>query len=291
VTGRSSRPVVHSLTALAIAASLTAPSSAQQPSRDPRLNAALASLTPQRPGTVDAYVVVAALDADPVFGREAREAGRVLARRFDAAGRTIVLATDEGASKADAPMSQQGLTLALRRVAELMDRKEDVLVLYSTSHGEPDAGLVYNDRHGTESLIEPPKLAGMLRSLGIQNRLIILQACFSGQFVPALSDPNTIVVTAAAADRSSFGCGSGNDWTYFGDALINHAFRQPLPLDVQLRRAAILIAAAEARDDLTPSNPQVSTGSKTAAWLSRLDEREPKSTTEPVGQTVLGLGK
>ena len=37
-------------------------------------------------GVVDAYVVVAALDADPVFNREAREAGRVLARRFDAAG-------------------------------------------------------------------------------------------------------------------------------------------------------------------------------------------------------------
>jgi len=64
-----------------------------------------------------------------------------------------------------------------------------------------------------------------------------------------------------------------------------------LPLDVQLRRAAILIAAAEARDELTPSNPQVSIGSNTGVWLSKLDEREPKSTTEPVGQTVLGLGK
>jgi hypothetical protein len=140
-------------------------------------------------------------------------------------------------------------------------------------------------------LIEPSQLAGMLKSLGIQNRLIILQACFAGQFVSALKDSNTIVVTAAAADRSSFGCGSGNDWTYFGDALINHAFRQPLPLDIQLRRAAILIAAAEARDDLTPSNPQVSIGSNTAAWVSELDEREPKSTSDPVGQTVLGLGK
>jgi hypothetical protein len=188
-------------------------------------------------------------------------------------------------------MSPEGLTRALRRVAELMDRREDVLVLYSTSHGEPNAGLLYDDRHGDVRLIEPRQLAAMLKSLGVQNRLIILQACFSGQFVPALKDANTIVVTAAAADRPSFGCGSGNDWTYFGDALINHAFRQPLPLDVQLRRATILIAAAEARDDLTPSNPQVSIGSNTAAWASKLDEREPKTTSEPVGQTVLGLGK
>ena len=281
------------LSALSLAGLVIAPLSAQQPQPvgDPRLERALTSLKPQRPGIVDAFVVVAALDGDRVFGREAREAGRVLARRFDAAGHTIVLAADEGVSTADAPISPQGLIRALDHVAELMDRKEDVLVLYSTSHGEPNAGLVYNDRHGDVRLIEPPQLAGMLKSLGIQNRLIILQACFAGQFVSALKDSNTIVVTAAAADRSSFGCGSGNDWTYFGDALINHAFRQPLPLDIQLRRAAILIAAAEARDDLTPSNPQVSIGSNTAAWVSKLDEREPKSTSDPVGQTVLGLGK
>ena len=54
--------------------------------------AAIAKLQPQRPGVVDAYVVVAALDADPVFNREAREAGRVLSNRFDARGRTLVLA-------------------------------------------------------------------------------------------------------------------------------------------------------------------------------------------------------
>ena len=256
-----------------------------------RLSAALDALKPQRPGVVDAFVVVVALDGDPVFSREAREAGRVLAARFDAAGHTIVLANDEGASKADAPGSPQNLSLALARAAELMDRNEDVLVLYSTSHGEPDTGLVYKDLQRGGGIISPARLAGMLNSLGLRNRLLILQACFSGQFVPALKGPGTIVVTAAAADRSSFGCQAGNDWTFFGDALVNHAFRQPLPLDIQLQRASALIAAAEGRERLTPSNPQVNTGSDTAGWLSRLEEREPKSTSEPVGQSVLGLGK
>jgi hypothetical protein len=256
-----------------------------------RLTAALDALKPQRPGVVDAYVVVVALDGDPVFSREAREAGRVLASRFDAAGHTIVLANDEGGSKADAPGSPQSLSLALARVAELMDRNEDVLVLYSTSHGEPDAGLVYKDLQRGGGLISPARLAGMLGSLGFRNRLLILQACFSGQFVPALKSPATIVVTAAAADRSSFGCQAGNDWTFFGDALVNHAFRQPLPLDVQLQRASTLIAAAEGREQLTPSNPQVNTGSDSSRWLSHLDEREPTTISDPVGQSVLGLGK
>ena len=264
---------------------------AEQLAERRRLDAALARIQAQRPGTVDAYVVVVALDGDPVFNREAREAGRVLANRFDAAGRTIVLANDEGASKGDAPGSPQSLELALAHVAELMDRSEDVLVLYSTSHGEPNSGLIYKDLLRGAGVITPARLADDLKSLGIRNRLLILQACFSGQFVPALKDANSIVVTAAAADRSSFGCGAGNDWTYFGDALINHAFRQPLPLDAQLRRAAILIGAAEDRDQLTPSNPQVSTGADSAKWLRRLEEREPKTTSDPVGQSVLGLGK
>jgi len=264
---------------------------AEQLAEHRRLDAALDRLQPQRPGTVDAYVVVVALDGDPVFNREAREAGRVLASRFDAAGRTVVLANDEGGSKGDAPGSPQSLEIALARVAELMDRNEDVLVLYSTSHGEPNSGLIYKDLLRGAGVISPARLADDLKSLGIRNRLLILQACFSGQFVPVLKDPNSIVVTAAAADRSSFGCGAGNDWTYFGDALINHAFRQPLPLDAQLRRAAILIGAAEDRDKLTPSNPQVNTGADSAKWLSQLEQREPKTTSDPVGQSVLGLGR
>lgn len=264
---------------------------AQQLAEHRRIDSALAALKPQRPGIVDAYVVVVALDGDPVFSREAREAGRVLASRFDAAGHTIVLANDEGDQKADAPGSPQTLELALARVAELMDRDEDVLVLYSTSHGEPGSGLVYKDLRRGGGLISPARLADVLKSLGIKNRLLILQACFSGQFVPELKDRSSIVVTAAAADRSSFGCQAGNDWTFFGDALINHAFRQPLPLDIQLRRAMVLIGAAEDRDKLEPSNPQVSVGSETAKWLGSLEAREPKSTSEPVGQSALGLGK
>ena len=130
-----------------------------------------------------------------------------------------------------------------------------------------------------------------LTSLGFKNRLLILQACFSGQFVPALKDANAIIVTAAAADRSSFGCEAGNDWTFFGDALINHALRQPLPLAIQLQRATALISAAEDREKLEPSNPQVNVGSDAAKWLGKLEEREPKSTSDPVGQSVLGLGK
>ena len=262
----------------------------QQLAEHRRISAALDSLKPQRPGVVDAYIVVVALDSDPVFSREAREAGRVLASRFDAAGRTIVLANDEGESKADAPGSPHTLALALARVAELMDRNEDVLVLYSTSHGVPDQGLVYKDVERGAGIISPERLEALLDPLDFKNRLLILQACYSGQFVPALRSEGTVVVTAAAQDRSSFGCQAGNDWTLFGDALINHAMRQPLPLDLQLRRATALIAAAEEKAGLLASNPQVVMGSTTSGWLTALDAREPKVASSPVGAPIPGLG-
>jgi len=263
---------------------------AQQLAEHRRIDAVLTGLKPQRPGVIDAYVIVIALDGDPVFSREAREAGRVLANRFDAVGRTIVLANDEGADKAGAPGSPHTLALALARDAELMDRNEDVLVLYSTSHGVPNQGLVYKDLQRGVGIIAPPRLAQLLDPLGLRNRLIMLQACFSGQFVPALRTPGTVVVTAAAEDRSSFGCQAGNDWTLFGDALINHALRQPLPFDVQLKRATVLISTAEDKAGLQASNPQISMGSETAGWLAALDSRAPKIASSPVGQPIPGLG-
>lgn len=249
-----------------------------------RMDGALARLQPQRPGIVDAYVIVAALDADPVFGREAREAGRVLSSRFDAEGRTVVLASDEGGDKADAAATPAGLARALGKVASVMNRDEDVLVLYTTSHGSPHAGLNFRDPKRGEAVIAPSQLSAMLAQPGFKNRLIILQACFSGQFVPALAAPRTVVATAASSMKSSFGCSAGNDWTFFGYAFINQAMRQPDTFVRQFRRALVTILGWEQRLGYEPSSPQISVGNDTAAWLAALDAREPKTPSAPVGR-------
>jgi hypothetical protein len=82
-----------------------------------RLDRALDSLQRQRPGTIDAYVVAVALDSDPVFGREAREAGQVLSRRYGAAGRSITLAGPDGRGAGLPRGSLSSLTIALARIA------------------------------------------------------------------------------------------------------------------------------------------------------------------------------
>lgn len=244
-----------------------------------RMSAALAALKPERRGVVDAYVVVAGLDSDAVFGREAREAGRVLSRRFDAAGRTIVMAAED-----TAPATPDNLAIALARVGELAG-EEDAVVLYTTSHGSAQEGITFNDRARGRGAISPARLEAMLDDAGIRNRLVIVSACYSGIFVPRLADDRSVVISAAAADRSSFGCSPGNDWTYFGDALVNKALRRAQPLNAVFEEARAAVAEWEVADKSTPSKPQISIGKDVGTWLGPLEARMPKATTAPVGRS------
>jgi hypothetical protein len=246
------------------------------------LDAALEALEPQRSGTVDAYVLTVALDSDPVFGREAREAGRVLARRYGAAGRMVTLASADGRGTVLPRGTPTSLTLALAHIAELMDPAEDVLVLYTTSHGTPE-GLAYHYGDSGYGLVSPLRLRSVLAELGIQRRILMLSACYSGVFVPYVAGPDTAVVTAASAERTSFGCRAENDWTFFGDALVNNALRKPQELAAAADEARSAIAGWEASFALEPSQPQVVIGDGVARWLPALEADLPHDPGAPVG--------
>jgi len=286
--------MMRRLTLVAVVLLALGPASARAPQAaedERRLAAALSVLKPQRPGIADAFVIVAALDSDPVFGREAREAGRVLARRFDGEGRTLILAEDEGDDRAAAAGTPNHLAMALSGAAALMDRDEDVLVLYTTSHGSPRAGIDYKHPVYGAGVVTPAQLAAMLAGHGIRNRLIILQACFSGQFIPALAAPRTVVATAASSMNSSFGCSAHNDWTFFGHALINQAMRKPDTFARQFRRALVTIIGWEKKLGIEPSNPQISIGKETGPWLAALDARAGAVPSAPVGRPPSELGE
>ena len=255
-----------------------------------RLESALRLLAPQRPGTVDAYVIAIALDTDPVFGREAREAGEVLERRFDAARRTIVLAGTPDEAERPTPRGSPGsLSRALSRIAELMDEQEDVLVLYSTTHGTP-LGLTYRDGDRETATITPKQMRSLLDQNNMQNRLLIISACYSGIFIPGLQTTNSVIVTAASRDRTSFGCIADNDWTFFGDAMINHALRKPQSLGAAYAEAAALVTEWERRFEVTPSLPRIFLGAASARWLTALERRMPRTATRPVGRPAVESG-
>ncbi|HYD11599.1 MAG TPA: C13 family peptidase [Allosphingosinicella sp.] len=252
-----------------------------------KLDRALRALLPQRAGTVDAYVISIALDSDPVFGREARVAGDVLGARYGARGRTIVLAGSDGNAASALPRgTPERLAMALARIAELIDRNEDVVVVYTTSHGTP-FGIIYHDADNGYGAISPNRLREIFDRTGIRNRLLILSACYSGVFVPRLQSDTTAIVTAASSERSSFGCVADNDWTFFGDAMINHALRKPQPLRAAFTEAKALITSWEAQFPVRPSEPQVSIGAGAERWLAALDRRLPPAASQPVGRPAV----
>jgi Peptidase C13 family len=253
-----------------------------------KLSAALAKIAPQRKGVVDAYVVVIGLDSDPVFKKETAEVLNVLQRRFGATARSIRLAAGSGIDAKDAPQgSPANLAIALASIAKKMDVNEDVLVFYSTSHGSKELGLVYRDGEEGFGMIAPARLKLLLDELNFKRRILLLSACYSGIFVPELADDNSVVVTAASSSRPSFGCTPGNDWTFFGDALINNAMRKSQPMTKAAEEATGLISMWEAKLGLQASNPQVSIGDDTAKWLTALEMQMPAAETPKVGRPAI----
>ncbi len=252
-----------------------------------RLTRALNDLSAQRPGIVDAYVVTIALDSDPVFAREAREAGRVLSRRYDGAGRMLTLAGPDG-TQDDLPRgSIESLLVSFAHIAEVMDTDEDVLVLYTTSHGNR-LGLAYHYGDTGYGVLSPARLKSALEEVGITRRILLISACYSGVFVPALASADTAILTAAADQRNSFGCEPQNDWTFYGDALINRAMRQPVPLSEVARAANRTVAEWETSRRLLASLPQTAIGAGVSSWLPSLEARMPQAASAPVGRPAIG---
>ncbi len=249
------------------------------------MNDALAKLRPERPGVSDAYVVAVGMDSDGVFGRETAETARVLSRRYDGEGRTITLANGTGSNDATMPDAHPDhLGAALARIGEIINKDEDVLVLYVTTHGHWATGLSYRDGERASGNIAPARLATLLTEAGIKNRLIILSACFSGVFIPALQNETTVTMTAASSEKTSFGCRAENDWTFFGDALINNAMRQPGLTGNAFAAARSLISQWEIAERLDPSNPQVDIGVNAMVWMDKLDARVPRTASPKVGR-------
>jgi hypothetical protein len=156
-------------------------------------------------------------------------------------------------------------------------------VLYTTSHGN-DLGLAYHYGDSGYGVLSPPKLKAALAEAGIARRVLILSACYSGVFVPALASPDTAILTAAASTRSSFGCVAENDWTFYGDALINRALRQPVALEEAAQMAGRSVAAWESKARFLASLPQVSIGAGAKGWLPQIEAQMPRAASKPVGR-------
>lgn len=234
---------------------------------------ALNALQPQRPGVTDLYVVGFAGDAsDEVFRNETLYLRQLFEQRFDARGRVVTLVNnpDNLGEQPYAPLATyDNLYDTLAAIGKRMDRKEDALLLFVTTHGTEDHTLYVQVDQNEEDFISPQDLRQALDDAGIGNRIIVLSACYSGGFIPALRSPNTLILTAARADRPSFGCGNTSNATYFGQAwLIDAMNRSDDPL-AAFDMARTAITAREQQEGELPSLPQQSLGKRIAPVLAR----------------------
>lgn len=233
---------------------------------------ALSGLTPQRPGELDVYVIAASLWGDPVFEREAEQSAEILRDHFAAQGRSIILSAGGQGDRRYPAASPDNLAAAIGQVGALADPNEDLVVVFITTHGQPDGGAVIREHNRMAGVLRPNNLRDMLASANIHNRIVIVSACFSGAFIAPLMDDNTIVLTAAAPDRSSFGCQPQREWTFFGDAYFNRSVRGGASLLAAFDQAKRLIEQWEREQNLSPpSNPQRYVGSHAADMLRRAE--------------------
>lgn len=228
------------------------------------------------------FLGVAGASYQDVFRSEVERIKEQFDTRFGTLGRSMMLVNNP-ATRTEIPIaSKHSIEMALRRMGQQMNRESDVLFLYMTSHGLPNQFEMENAPLDLTQ-VDPKWLRETLDASGIRWRVIVISSCFSGSFVPALQNDNTLIITASAADRQSFGCTNEADYTYFGRAFFDQAMREQNSIETAFSQAQKTVSQWETAQGFEPSEPQWSMGKNMELMLPQLEQRlfPPKAVATP----------
>ena len=218
------------------------------------------------------FMGVAGASYQDVFRSEIERIKEQFDTRFAMMGRSVALINND-ASTEELPMATPvSIKRALNRIGASMNRDSDVLFLYMTSHGLINQFELSNEPIAMDA-INPKWLRETLDASGIRWRVIVISSCYSGSFIPALQSPDTLIITAAAADRESFGCTNEADYTYFGRAFFDEAMRENSTLKTAFEQAAKTVAKWESAQGFTASEPQWRLGENMKLMLPQLEKK------------------
>ena len=222
-----------------------------------RIDGALAAIGHETSPVAQAFFLgFAGVGEQKVFAQEIGLASRVIGERYASGARRLSLINDQRDLEGAPLATVTGLKYALLGLGSRMNLERDVLFLSISSHGTADPAIAVSNSQLPLQDLTPDDLADALRESGIKWRVLIISACYAGGFIDSLKDPQTIVIAAAAADRSSFGCSNDSDLTYFGEAFYRDALPAAGSLRAAFDTAKAAIAARERREHVTPSDPQ-----------------------------------
>ncbi|MEM7432068.1 MAG: C13 family peptidase [Pseudomonadota bacterium] len=194
-----------------------------------------------------------------VFGSEVRFAEDRVSQVFGTEGRSLVLAADIDRVDSAPLANTHNLYESIKSIGEKMD-DDDVLFLFLTSHGSEDASMQVALYPFPLRQLTAVELRSALDMAEIEWRVIVLSACYSGSFMDQLKTEKTIVVTAAAADKTSFGCSSNRELTYFGQAFFKESMSEGGSIVDWFDQARSIVEKWEADKDLPFSDPQIYVG-------------------------------
>ncbi|HZP67190.1 MAG TPA: C13 family peptidase [Rudaea sp.] len=231
---------------------------------------AVEALKPRSPGKANLYMIGFAGDGEEdVFRNEVEFAERLMAHRFDAEGHTLLLVNNPATLKTHPLANLSNLQAAVDAIDNLMAPDEDILLLLLSSHGSREHELYVSMDPLPLDQIAPDDLADVFASTHLRYKVIVISACYSGGFIDALKDGRTMIVTAARADRASFGCSADSDITDFGRAFFVEGLNHNDSFQAAFAEASRTIEARETRDDEEHSYPQFVTSPLIEAALKR----------------------
>ena len=211
-----------------------------------------------------------------VFMREVDYVDALLAERFAARGQiTLVNHRDQLTERPLA--TRETIARAVRTLAE-RSGAEDLIFIYLTSHGSADHQLVLAQPRMALDDLPATDLATLLQPLAERDKVVVISACYSGGFIEPLKSPNTLVITAARADRVSFGCSEESDFTYFGRALFAEALQQTRDIVQAFTLAQARVAEREQADHYQASEPQIWAPQQVVEHWRVLNEPQPAPT-------------
>ena len=238
--------------------------------QDQLLRGALARIAPGERGRPHLYFVAfSPYGEQSVFEREAFYAEHLFETRFGAAGRTLLLINHRDQLAQHPLATATNLERALKWLGAHMNAEQDILFLLLNSHGSRDAELSIELGDLSFNPLTADILHRMLKESGIRWKVLLVSSCFSGSFVPALKDEHTLLMTAARADRTSFGCSDTADFTYFGRAYLEQALNQTTSFTEAFAKAQALVSEWEDRDHYEHSEPQIASSAAIEAQLAR----------------------
>ena len=225
------------------------------------LQEALDGIDPSVLGASDWYFMgVAGFAEQDVFRSEINKVRELFDVRFGTSGHSLSLINNTYSWLDEPIATKTSILQGLKRIGQQMNSDEDVLLLTLSSHGDQDIIQLQNPPLEMDNL-DAAWLREALDESGIRWRVIVVSACYSGSFIDELTSPTTVVITASAADKMSFGCTNTAEMTYFGQAFFSESLRENNSFETAFKDATYRVQERELYMGFEPSEPQMVVGS------------------------------